>query len=108
MLWVILASGLVVAIALLALGARLSKGLVVSRTSDDVLSAIDEVLDDARSHDNWDEFICSTIADPRLESIRQRCIGIVQRHQAKERGADIAAAGKAELRVLRAELSAGQ
>lgn len=48
----------------------------VQLTRSEVATIIDEFLSGVGGRWDWDDFCSFPIADPELESIRQRCIGV--------------------------------
>jgi hypothetical protein len=65
----------------------------------DVETALEEfVSPDSRDHDAWDLFLSWPIADPYLESIRQRCQSFA--------GHDVDPTAKDHVRAILAELRA--
>ena len=74
-------------------------------TTRDVIAAIENVISPVDvDHDEWDSFLRWPIRDPRLETVRQRCLGISKEYSGLETGKDIATAGEAQLRVILNEL----
>ena len=67
--------------------------------SKDVEAALEEfVSPDSRDHDTWDLFLSWPIADPYLESVRQRCQAVA--------GHDADPAAKDHVRAILSELRA--
>jgi hypothetical protein len=74
-------------------------------TTRDVIAAIENVISPVDDdHDEWDSFLSWPIRDPRLETVRQRCLAISKEYSGIEKGKDIATAGEAQLRVILEEL----
>lgn len=74
-------------------------------TKDDVIPALECMLDDKCSHDEFDLFLGRRIDDPNLESIRQRCLSLCQKYPGGP-GEDIAREGKEEIKKILKELRA--
>jgi hypothetical protein len=75
--------GAVVAIALLGLWSnRSAKRHRARSTAEDVVASI-EVLWDDGSMDAWELFLKYALDDPYLESVRQRCRTIYEKHDAQ-------------------------
>lgn len=73
-------------------------------TRTDVQGALEEVLsEDSCCHDSFDLFLGHPINDPFLESIRQRCIGLVTNDR-PESGRDISNEAEEGIRALLKEL----
>ena len=70
----------------------------------DVEEALREVVSpDSQYHDAWDLFLSWPIGDQYLESIRQRCLAIVQGDMPPP-GCDLSPGAEREVRALLAEL----
>lgn len=65
---------------------------------------VELVSPDARDHDTWDLFLAWPIDDPYLESIRRRCVAIVQDSAPKPAGTDSSEELKAAVTALLEEL----
>ena len=77
-------------------------------TVADVEQALAEVISpDACCHDAWDLFLTWPIADPYLESIRQRCLEICRDDDATTHsGRDLSVASENRVRAILKELRA--
>jgi hypothetical protein len=69
----------------------------------DVEDALEELLSND-SHDNWDLFLAWPIDDPYLESLRQRCLRVVEECPREKPNEDISQAGTEQVRAMLKEL----
>lgn len=70
----------------------------------DVRNALEEMIsEEACCHDSFDLFLTWPIDDPYLESIRQRCIKLIEKDR-PEKGRDISEQGAQEIRAILKEL----
>ena len=68
--WLII--GLVLFLAVILLASRRSKPL--GKTPDEVADQIEKFVEGSDGTYDWDDFTSFELADPYLESVRQRCI----------------------------------
>jgi len=74
-------------------------------TAKDVELALAEVISpDSRDHDAWDLFLSWPIDDAYLESIRQRCLAIVNEDRSPPPGKDISPEAESKVQALLNEL----
>lgn len=77
-------------------------------TPRDVEEALSEVVSpESEYHDAWDLFLSWPIGDPYLESIRQRCLEIVE-NDSPPPGRDLSYGAEREVRALLQELRDGR
>jgi len=88
----------------------------VKRKRTEVASILRAMLDGTISDSEWDDFVCVSIADPRLDEMRQRCARIEEEfpvdaskvslstEEAKLLRSDVSSEGQAVLRGYIEEL----
>jgi len=72
----------------------------------DVLDAISEMVsEDSKNHDLWDLFLAWPMDDQYLESVRQRCLAIVEGFPPTKTTEDISSEGLAKVRSVLDEIA---
>jgi hypothetical protein len=101
-----LAIGIVVVLIVLRLTRTRRRELTAYGRKEVEAALLNVLTIDAGTHDEWDYFLSRPIADPYLESVRQRCLDICRRYPDGAPGKDLPEAASAEVRALLEELRA--
>ena len=71
-MWGVLAAAVIIPVTVLLKLVLLPFELPMKRTSEEVVSYLCEFIDGTGGERDWDDFVSIRIADPQLDSIRER------------------------------------